>query len=198
VRGIYLSQIVFDNLITQEEHEISLKDLCAEIAYKSKDIARVKQMFRDLRGFEVEWDILNKDKENEWGVAGLLAEAKIVNGRCIYSFSPNLRRNLHNPKMYARISLMIQNLFTSKHSLALYELAVDYYDVKRKCGETPWIKIAKFRQLMGLDETEYKYFKNLSQSVIKKGVKEVNSKPHIAFGLRREDMSEKSPRSNFT
>jgi hypothetical protein len=37
-----------------------------------------------------------------------------------------LKEKLYNPEMYARIKLSIQNKFTSKHTLALYELFIDY------------------------------------------------------------------------
>ena len=117
------------------------------------------------------YPVLNKDGENEWGVAALLAEAIIINGVIIYGYAPALRKRLHNPSMYAKISLSLQNRFQSKHSLALYELFVDYFNAKNGSGETPFISIENFRNLLGLKKSEYKTFKALNRDIIKKAIK---------------------------
>ena len=49
----------------------------------------------------------------------LLAQATIKRGVCTYAYSPELRRRLHNPTMYARISLSMRNKFGSKYAQAL-------------------------------------------------------------------------------
>src|SRR3989454_8549973 len=43
-----------------------------------------------------------------------------------------LFRSLYNPHMYARLSLLVQNRFESKHALTLWELCVDYLGAKRE------------------------------------------------------------------
>ena len=48
---------------------------------------------------------------------------------CSYAYGPSLREKLHNPRMYARLCLALQNRFSSKHALALWELFVDYLGV---------------------------------------------------------------------
>ena len=60
------------------------------------------------------------------GRTTLLAQAKIKRGICTYAYSPEIRRRLHNPRMYARLSLRMQNKFESKHAQALWELCADY------------------------------------------------------------------------
>ena len=82
----------------------------------------------------------------------MLASAEIRDGVCTYGYSAPLRRRLHNPAMYARISLELQNQFTSKHTLALFELFQDYFDESRQFGETPFIDIDTFRKLMGIGD----------------------------------------------
>ncbi len=67
--------------------------------------------------------------------------------------------------MYAKISLSLQNRFNSKHSLALYELFVDYYNVKLGFSSTPEIGIEQFRKLLGLTDNEYKTFKALNKEI---------------------------------
>ncbi len=130
-------------------------------------------------GITVEWNVLGKDGATEWGASSLLAEVKIINGVCHYAYGPTMRSRLYNPSMYARISLSLQNQFKSKHSLALYELFVDYFDAKRHCGETPVISVDDFRHLLGLQENEYAAFKDLNKSIIKKAITEINAKSDL-------------------
>jgi hypothetical protein len=99
-----------------------------QLGYDSKDENHLKAALKTLATCAVEWDTLDKDGSPDWGVTTLLAQARIRNGTCSYAYSPLLRERLHNPKVYARISLSLQNEFTSKHALALYELFVDYLD----------------------------------------------------------------------
>jgi Initiator Replication protein len=116
----------------------------------------------------------NKDAQWEWGVTTLLAEASIKSGICTYAYGPTLRERLHNPQMYARISLSMQNKFESKHAQALWELCVDYLGTGREYGETAYIPIATYRKLLGVSEGQYARFKDLSFYVIKKPVEEIN------------------------
>ena len=106
--------------------------------------------------------------------ATLLAQAKIKRGLCTYAYSPEMRRRLHNPRIYAKINLSMQNRFTSKHALALYEMFVDYFNVRRHYGETPFIPVDTFRELMGFQDGEYSEFKILNRWVIKEPLDEIN------------------------
>ena len=82
---------------------------------------------------------------------------------------------LHNLGMYARISLSMQNKFSSKYAQTLWELCVDYLDEARNYGETPFISLADYRKLMGLREEMYPRFKKFNEYVIKAAIKEINA-----------------------
>ena len=166
----------YDELPTKERHSITVKELADILEYNSHDRGYVKEALRALVKCEVEWNLLDKDNEWEWGITTLLAEAKIKKGVCIYAFGPTLRERLHNPRMYARISLTLQNKFDSKHALALWEICLDYIDDERNFGETPNISILTLRQLMGISETRYPDFKTFNRRVIKEPIEEINSK----------------------
>jgi len=168
----------FDELDSQEEHAISIKDLCGTLKYDSRNLKHLKELIRGLKETNVEWNILGKDGE-EWGISSLLGEVSIINGVCYYSYGPRFRKKLYNPAMYAKISLSLQNRFNSKHSLALYELFVDYFNVKLGFSSTPEISIEHFRKLLGLTDNEYKTFKALNRDVIKKAVDEINEKSDL-------------------
>ena len=170
----------FNELDKQELFKISMRDLCAILKYDSNNDAHLKQLLRSLVDITVEWNVLSKDGKNEWGVAALLAEAKIINGVVIYGYAPTLRKKLHNPSMYAKINLSLQNRFQSKHSLALYELFVDYFNINSNYGETSFISIENFRKLLGLKDNEYKRYKDLNLYVIKKALNEINSESDLS------------------
>ncbi|MFW9880320.1 MAG: RepB family plasmid replication initiator protein [Candidatus Thorarchaeota archaeon] len=168
----------FDDLGNKDEFEIPLRKLCSILKYDSRNDKHLKQLLRDLVDIKVEWNVLHKDNI-EWGIAVLLAQAQIINGLLIYGYAPILRKRLHNPAMYAKINLSLQNKFDSKHSLALYELFVDYYNYKKEYGTTPFINVDEFRKLLGLKDNEYKVFGDLNKWVIKKAVKEINLKTDL-------------------
>ena len=164
----------YDDLPIEELYSIRVKDLAEALEFDSKNQNYLKAALRALATCGVEWNVLDKDGDPEWGITTLLAEAKINKGVCTYAYSPTMRERLHNPRMYARLSLSMQNKFDSKHALALWELCVDYLDASRSEGQTPWISLATFRKFMGLSEDMYREFKKLNKWVIKDPIKEIN------------------------
>ena len=65
-------------------------------------------------------------------------------------------------------------VFTSRYALILWEVCFDYFDIARNQGETTFIPIETFRELMGLEKDEYPVFKVLNRDVIKPSIKEIN------------------------
>jgi plasmid replication initiation protein len=177
----------YDELSRNEIYEITIKELARYLRFDSNNVNYLKESLKRLRNTEVEWNILNKDNQHEWGIAGLLAEAKIINGVCFYAYSPTLRKNLDNPAVYAKINLILQNKFKSKHTLALYELILDYY----KIGETPFIQINNLRKILGLKEDEYKDFKALNRDVIKKASMEIGQKSDLDINIEYQRIKRK-------
>jgi hypothetical protein len=170
----------YDDLPRKDRYQINIKDLMDILGLERSNHDRyIKEACKALVGCLIEWNILGKDGEIEWGFSGLLASAKAKDGVLTYTYSPELRDRLYNPKMYARIKLSIQNRFSSKHALAIYELCVDYFIEKMKHGETPWIEIEEYRKLMGLKDNEYPDFKKLSKRVIKDPLEEINEKSDL-------------------
>lgn len=175
----------FDKLAHQETYTLPLRDLRATLGYSSHNDEHLKSLLKDLVSTTVEWDILGKDGR-EWGASGLLAEVKIINGTVHYAYGPTIREKLHNPHMYARISLSLQNQFTSKHALALYELSLDYFNSKTGAGETPWIALVDLRKLLGIKEEEYRRPKDLLNYAVKKPLEEINKKSDLRVSVEYE------------
>ena len=178
----------YDDLPTEEVYSITVKELASALGYASRNETHLRETLKNLMATIIEWNVVGKDHEHIWGAATLLAEVEIENGVCTYAFGPRLRQRLHNPKMYARISLSIQNQFSSKHALALYELSVDYLHTDRMYGETPFISMPDFRKLMGLSDDVYPEFKKLNKWVIKDPVNEINTVTdlHVTPSYKRQ------------
>ena len=165
----------YNELPNKEIHSINVSELAAKLGFKDKHSNQqyLKAALQELRSCEVEWNILEKDKE-EWGVMGLLAEVRIADGICFYQFPYTLRLKLYNPRIYTKLNLRLQNRFTSRYALVLWELCFDYFDTDRDQGETPFISLETFRELLGIRSDEYPAFSIFNRAVIKPAVKEIN------------------------
>ena len=165
----------YHELPDKDIHSVSVVELAAKLGFGDGNQEYLKEMLRSLRSCEVEWNLLNKDNKQVWGIAGLLASVEIEDGICSYEFPKPLRLKLYNPRVYAKLNLRLQNRFRSRYALVLWEVCFDYFDTTRDQGETPFIPLEIYRELMGIEADEYRTFKALNQFVIKPAIKEINA-----------------------
>ena len=166
----------YDTITSQARHQIDARTLCLMIGYNSNDMDTLKQSLRGLAETVAEWDMLDEEGQQEWGVSALLSYAKLRGGVCEYAYSPALAEKLHDPKVFALINLNIQRRFTSGHALALYENCYRFV----RTGSTGWWSLDLFRRLMGVsDSPYYETFKHLNAKIIKPAVAEVNKTSNI-------------------
>ena len=165
----------YNELQNKEIHTVSVAELAAKLGFDSHNHDHLKVTLKSLVDCTVEWNILGKNSKEVWGAASLLAEVNIEDGLCFYQFSHTLRMKLHNPIMYTRLNLRLQNRFKSQYALILWEVCFDYFNVHWGQGETPFIPLETFRELMGVEIGEYSEFKDLNKKVIKPAIKEVNA-----------------------
>ena len=177
----------YNELPNKDIHRVNVAELAKKLGFDSRDYDHLKETLEALVDCTVKWNILGKDKKEEWGVASLLAEARIKDGICTYAYPPYLRTRLYNPRIYTKVNLSLQNQFTSRYALILWEVCFDYFDIARNEGETPFIALETFRELMGLEAGEYPVFKVLNRDVIKPALKEINALTnfHIEVENRR-------------
>ncbi len=164
----------YDELPSTDIHRISMSDLARSLGFDSNNHDHLKETLETLVDYTVKWNILAKDRHDVWGVASLLASAEIENGICTYGFAPHLRLKLYNPRIYTKINLRLQNEFSSRYAVILWEVCYDYFDIARHEGETPFMSIEQFRDLMGLENDEYPTYKVLNRDIIKASIKEIN------------------------
>ncbi len=138
---------------------------------KETNYQRIKEALEGLANVNVKYNVLDKDKEIEWGVFALVSEAKVrSDGSVTFAFPPTIHDNILFPSMFAVLNTGIINGLRSKYAIALYELLQDY----RRIGMVT-MTIDEFRELMAL-EHEYTEFSMLRRRIIHAAVKEINRK----------------------
>ena len=164
----------YNELPDKDIHSVSIVELAAKLGFGDGNQEYLKEVLKSIVDCKVEWNLLNKDNKQVWGIAGLLASVEIEEGICSYEFPKPLRLKLHNPRVYAKLNLRLQNRFRSRYALVLWEICFDYFDTDRDQGETPFIPLEVFKGLMGLEKDEYPIFKEINRNVIKPAIKEIN------------------------
>ena len=179
------------NCPTRDIHRVSVADLAKSLGFNSHNEDYLKETLKALVDCTVEWNVLGKDKEQEWGVASLLGSVRIKDGVCTYSFAAHLRYKLYNPRIYTKLNLRLQNRFTSRYALILWEICFDYFDTARTQGETPFIPLDTFKELMGIAMDDYPTFKTLNQRVIKPAIQEINALTHFFIEIEPKRIGRK-------
>lgn len=165
----------YHELKEEQEHEIHLGNLSRLIGYNSKDFKTIKKSLMSLISTVLEWNILEKDKDDVWVACSMLADAKIDGPICTYSYSRRMRELCYFPEFYARLDLQTISSFKSTYGIALYENCVRYRNIKH----TPWMTMSVYRKLMGVGDDKYKDFKSLKRRVINPSITEVNEYSQI-------------------
>lgn len=97
----------YDTLTTGQVHMIDARTLCLMIGYNSNDMDTLKASLRGLAETVAEWDMLDDQGQQEWGVSSLLSYARLKGGVCEYAYLPALAAKLSDPAVFALINLNI-------------------------------------------------------------------------------------------
>lgn len=191
----------YKNLLTQESNEIQIKDISMLLGWKPEGgLNQIKESLKKLVNTSFEWNILDKDKKNEWTYSTFIASAKIKGGVCTYSYSPELRRLFSAPNIYAKIDISIQSKISSKHSLALWEFLIE---VKSGAKDFPistqWIKLGDLKKLLGVSsDKSYEEFKAFNSKILKKSINEINRVTEINVSANFHRVDKKVVAVSFT
>lgn len=170
----------YEDLLLQNEYQISIKELCSLIGYDSHDYKSIKKALIDLLSTVIEWNIIEEglpESEGEWNASSIIADASIKGSICRYSYSNRMKQLLYMPAVYGRLNMQIQAQFKSSYGLALYENVVRYQNL----SQTPWFDLNVFRKLMGVAIDKYPIFRDFKRRVIDKAVSEVNTIANLAI-----------------
>lgn len=164
------------NLKTARTHKIAIKDILKYVP-SAANVTHLRKVLKEMCT-PIDLNIFGKDKKNIWGFFALLPYAKIPPGTgiCEYSFTDKMIELLANPRMYAKISLLIQKRYSgNKYGWFLYELCFDYKDV----GKTPSMSIDELKHYFGMKENQYKQFMIFRRDVINAALESINKQTDL-------------------
>jgi len=169
----------------------NLKQVC-NIA-STENIA-VKEQLKALVKTTIEFNYLDKDKRNVWEISTLLAGCRIVpkTGMVEFAFSPFLLEKILYPEMYAPLNLILISGLKCTYAVVLYEFLRDYLT----SPAVPTLTIEDLKNLLGIDETKYKFFPNFKRNVLIPATEEVNLKTDIS--CRYELVKETGIRNKYS
>lgn len=154
------------------EHSIPVETLSYLAGFNSRNVQYLKDTLLSLMTTALQWNVQVKEGKDRWAASATLASARFDNGVCHYAFSPELRRRLFNPEVYAQLDLAVIREFKSKYALALFENCMLFAED----GRTPDFALGTLRDILGASSTPgYENFARLVERVIKPAVNEVNS-----------------------
>jgi plasmid replication initiation protein len=178
-------------------HSMQVRDLLDQLGWKntSNSTEMIKNDLKVLNSTQLEWNILKMDRKKVWNITTFLSDAKIENGTINYSYSLALRDALYNPNIYAKLDLMVQKRFKTKHAIVLWEYVLGELGAAGKSNVytsvyTRWISLEELRKILGLQgRRTYSSFNALNQKVLIPGLEEVNEKSEINVSMKvRKEM----------
>lgn len=166
-------------------HKVDVELVRDLLGIKKGNTKHLKDELWKMTKIDVQYDIFRKDRKIGWGRFGLLQnDIKIEydeNGKGYfeYKLAEIIEKNLLMPNIFAKIDLSIIKMLKSKYSVILYELLEDYKNVN-----VPKMTIEDYRELMGIEENQYKMTADLKKWVIEVAKKEINEKTHFTVDYK--------------
>ncbi|OQC43939.1 MAG: Initiator Replication protein [Bacteroidetes bacterium ADurb.Bin028] len=170
---IYVAQKSGD----QKFYKTTISDVKNVCNLPSTENISVKEQLKDLAKITIEFNYLDKDKHDVWGVSSLLASAIVVPnyGTVEFEFSNLLKNKILNPSMYAPLNIILIAGLKCSYAVVLYEFLRDYLTAP----SIPVLTIENFRDLMGVGDNKYRAFPDFKKNVLAPAIEEVNLKTDI-------------------
>lgn len=172
------------------EHDVfraPLEAVIRGVDFDSNDHALIKKHLRTMVSTTVEWQSPTTGEGSSWNVSGLLAHARLGKERgqvwVEWSYAVNLKQELLQPTVFARLRLEILSQLRSHAGVALYEICTRYKEIGQTArqhwrwwqpvlsGNPPSEKLAR---------QEYRIFK---RDTLKPAIAEINAITDIDIEL---------------
>lgn len=165
------------SILTETSHHIRLAELreTQDSGHESND--RLKESVERLQRTLVQY---NNPVAQDWQSVQLLGAARIFRGVLTYSFPEQIRPFLANPAIYARISMRVIMMLSSKYGVSLYEHLMLYAKRRHPVWE---VRVEDLRAFLGVPADKYKQFSHLRQRVIEPAVEDVNKHSMISASV---------------
>ncbi len=124
-----------DQGLDKDVFRAPLDKIIKGLDFDSNDHALIKKHLRAMVSTTVEWQSPTTGEGSAWNVSGLLAHAKLSKERgqvwIEWSYAVNLKQELLQPTVFARLRLEVLSQLRSHAGVALYEICTRYKDVGR-------------------------------------------------------------------
>ena len=176
-----------DQGLERDVFRVPLELVIKGVDFDSNDHALIKKHLRAMVSTTVEWQSPTTGEGSSWNVSGLLAHARLSKERgqvwIEWSYAINLKQELLQPTVFARLRLEVISQLRSHAGVALYEICTRYKDVGQTSrqpwrwwqpvltGNPPSDKLARL---------EYRIFK---RDTLKPAIAEINTLTDIEIEL---------------
>lgn len=182
-----LLHIAQDQGLERETFRAALTDIVKGLDYNSGDMKIIKTHLRSMVSTLVEWQSPTAGEWQTWDVCGMLSHAKLLKERgqiwVEWSYAVNMRHELLDPEIFAKLSLEVISQLGSHPSVALYEICSRYIGV----GQTARKAWSWWRPvLLGrpdderLQRLEYRIFK---RDTLRPAIAEINALADIEIEM---------------
>lgn len=165
--------------IERSTYRSLVSEVIAGLDFDSNDTQLIKKHLRSMAATTVEWQSPTTGEGTSWTVSGLLAHAKITKEKgqnwIEWSYSIELKQELLEPSVFAKLSIEIISQLRTHAGIALYEICTRYKDVGRTSRQ-PW---QWWRPVLSgqpesprTQKLEYRFFK---RDTLKPAIAEVNA-----------------------
>lgn len=173
--------------LEQETFRAALTDIVRGLDYNSGDMKIIKTHLRAMVSTLVEWQSPTSGEWQTWDVCGMLSHARLSKERgqvfVEWSYAVNMRHELLDPEIFAKLSLDVISQLGSHPAVALYEICSRYIGV----GQTARKAWGWWRPvLLGrpdderLQKLEYRIFK---RDTLRPAVAEINAVADIEIEM---------------
>jgi len=174
-----LLHIAQDQGLERESFRAALTDIVKGLDYNSGDMKIIKTHLRSMVSTLVEWQSPTAGEWQTWDVCGMLSHARLSKERgqiwVEWSYAVNMRNELLDPEIFAKLSLDVISQLGSHPSVALYEICSRYLGVGQTARKawTWWRPV-----LLGrpdderLQRLEYRIFK---RDTLRPALAEINA-----------------------
>lgn len=173
--------------LEQETFRAALTDIVRGLDYNSGDMNIIKTHLRSMVSTLVEWQSPTSGEWQTWDVCGMLSHARLSKERgqvfVEWSYAVNMRHELLDPEIFAKLSLDVISQLGSHPAVALYEICSRYIGV----GQTARKAWSWWRPvLLGrpdderLQKLEYRIFK---RDTLRPAIAEINAVADIEIEM---------------
>jgi len=173
--------------LDHEVHRAPLARIIKGVDFDSNDTEVIKRHLRAMVSTTVEWQSPTRGEGSAWNVSGLLAHAKLTkeSGQVWveWSYAVNLKKELLEPTVFARLKLEVISQLRTHAAVALYEICTRYKDIARTSRQ-PWRwwhpVLTGVPHSASVERLEYRIFK---RDTLKPAIAEVNAMTDLEVEL---------------